>query len=102
MNLTSPKAHVPGHGYSAYAASKGGVESFSRALALEGAPSVRVNVVSPGGPIVADGPTEPDTDASLAAALASVPMARLGRPEILPTRLRSWCHHRLPLSQGRC
>ena len=80
VNLTSPKAHVPGHGYSAYAASKGGVESFSRALALEGAPSVRVNVVSPGGPIVADGPTEPDTDASLAAALASVPMARLGRP----------------------
>jgi len=37
-----------GSGYSAYAASKGGVVTLSKALAAELAPKVRVNVVCPG------------------------------------------------------
>ncbi|KQZ46652.1 hypothetical protein ASD54_21815 [Rhizobium sp. Root149] len=38
----------PGPGSAAYVASKGGVIAFSRALAIELAPSVRVNCVCPG------------------------------------------------------
>nr|WP_246347127.1 SDR family NAD(P)-dependent oxidoreductase [Sphingomonas jinjuensis] len=38
----------PGSGYTAYAASKGGVVSLTKALAREAAPAVRVNCVLPG------------------------------------------------------
>ena len=48
VNLSSNVADRPFPGSAAYAASKGGVDSFSKALALELAPlGVRVNVISP-------------------------------------------------------
>jgi 3-oxoacyl-[acyl-carrier protein] reductase len=78
VNTSSPKAHVPGHGFAAYGASKGGVESFSRVLALETAPAVRVNTVSPGGPVVkpqAGDPAAPDAPAD------GVPLGRLCQPD---------------------
>jgi NAD(P)-dependent dehydrogenase (short-subunit alcohol dehydrogenase family) len=46
--MASGQAFVPGTNISAYAASKGGVVSLTRALAAELAPKVRVNAVSPG------------------------------------------------------
>jgi len=49
VNLSSVAAQRPGRGQSNYAASKGAVESFTRALAVELAPrGVRANVVAPG------------------------------------------------------
>ena len=48
VNLSSNVADRPFPGSAAYAATKGGIDSFSKALALELAPhGVRVNVVSP-------------------------------------------------------
>jgi NAD(P)-dependent dehydrogenase (short-subunit alcohol dehydrogenase family) len=48
INISSGLAHRPSPGSVVYAASKGGVEAFSKALAAELAPSgVRANVISP-------------------------------------------------------
>ena len=49
VNLSSAAASKPGRGQSLYAASKGAVESFTRAMAVELAPRhVMVNAVAPG------------------------------------------------------
>lgn len=54
VNVASGAAVRPLEGMAAYAASKGGVASFTRVLALEAAPLVRVNTVAP-GPTATDG-----------------------------------------------
>ena len=48
VNIASAQALMPVAGASAYAASKGGVESLSKALAAELGPKVRVNSICPG------------------------------------------------------
>ena len=80
VNLSSVAAQRPGRGQSNYAASKGAVESFTRALAVELAPrNVRVNAVAPGA-------IETAMTASLAAVAPQeierrVLLRRMGRPE---------------------
>jgi 3-oxoacyl-[acyl-carrier protein] reductase len=49
INLSSNSVRIPGPGQAAYAASKGGVEALTRALAVEvGRKGIRVNTVAPG------------------------------------------------------
>jgi 3-oxoacyl-[acyl-carrier protein] reductase len=80
VNLSSVAAQRPGRGQSNYAASKGAVESFTRALAVELAPRrIRVNAVAPG--VVATAMT-----ADLAAVAPEelerrILLRRMGRPE---------------------
>jgi 3-oxoacyl-[acyl-carrier protein] reductase len=79
VNISSMSGHRGSFMHSDYAAGKGGVLAFTRTLALELAPRIRVNAVSPGlidtpmviplmvkkGPIL----------------IEATPMKRLGRPE---------------------
>lgn len=80
VNVSSVAATRPGRGQSNYAASKGAVEAFTRALAVELAPRrIRVNAVAPG--II-----ETAMTADLAAMAPEelerrVLMKRLGKPE---------------------
>ena len=49
INISSVSASIPGSGQSAYAASKGGLDALTRALASEvGRKGIRVNSVAPG------------------------------------------------------
>ncbi|MEU1132332.1 SDR family NAD(P)-dependent oxidoreductase [Streptomyces sp. NPDC005900] len=49
VNISSTSARLPAAGQAAYAASKGGVEAFTRALAAEvGRKGIRANTVAPG------------------------------------------------------
>jgi len=85
VNVSSILAAVPREGFAAYAASKGGVESFSRVLALEAAPTVRVNVVAPGpvNPSAGTAPVPPegnDTREQATSTAHRIPLARAGQP----------------------
>ncbi|WP_159618282.1 SDR family NAD(P)-dependent oxidoreductase [Ruania rhizosphaerae] len=84
VTLSSSIAANPQGSVSAYAAAKGGVESFSRALALELAP-VRVNVVRPSlvdTGIWVSGGLDPDAYSTLIATRSTeYPLGRVGRPE---------------------
>ncbi len=49
INVSSNSVRIPGPGQTAYAASKGGLEALTRALAMEvGRKGIRVNAVAPG------------------------------------------------------
>lgn len=80
VNVSSVAANRPGRGQALYAASKGAIESLSKAMAVELAPrGVRVNVVSPG--II-----ETDMTAELRAVapdelMRRISLKRIGRPE---------------------
>jgi NAD(P)-dependent dehydrogenase (short-subunit alcohol dehydrogenase family) len=64
-----------------YAASKGGVVSMTRAMALELAPSrIRVNAIAPGLTDTAQ-PRYGSTEAELAERAAAMPLGRMGQPE---------------------
>lgn len=67
VNTSSIVSHSPSPGSSIYAASKGGLDAMTRALALEGGPlGIRVNSVSPGA-IVTEKfrqVLDPDSDAA--------------------------------------
>jgi 3-oxoacyl-[acyl-carrier protein] reductase len=80
VNLSSVAGQRPGRGQSNYAASKGAVEAFTRALAVELAPrSIRVNAVAPG---IIDTAMTAELQAIAPDELTKrVLLKRLGRPE---------------------
>ena len=80
VTLSSVAGQRPGRGQSNYAASKGAVEAFTRALAVELAPrQIRVNAVAPG---IIDTRMTAELQAIAPDELKKrVVMKRLGRPE---------------------
>lgn len=82
VNITSLAARSPTPGLSVYAASKAAVEAFSRAIAAEYAPHVRVNCLSP-GPTWTDSVADlaaSDTTGAVDAVTRAIPMGRYGAP----------------------
>ena len=75
----SGAGHKGSRGHAAYAASKGAVLAFMRSLALELAPDVRVNAVSPG--IIATVMTEDLISEQGGSLLASTPLGRFGEAD---------------------
>lgn len=82
VNIASQRAVTPGRRQAAYAASKGGVQTLTKAMALDLAPhGIRVNAIGP-GPVMTDltsarfaDPTEREEF------LRRVPLGRLGEPD---------------------
>jgi pteridine reductase len=82
VNIADIHGERPLRGHAVYSMSKATLVMMTRALALELAPAVRVNAISPGAvlwPEAADGPGK--DEAEKAAMLARTPLQRLGSPE---------------------
>jgi 3-oxoacyl-[acyl-carrier protein] reductase len=78
INMSSVSARIPNQGQAAYAASKGGIESFSKCLAVEVAKrGITVNCVAPGF-IVTD-MTEAVRSAAEDKIIKEIPAKRLGQ-----------------------
>ena len=80
INMSSVAARVSNQGQAAYAASKGGIEGFTRCLAVEVAKrGITVNAVAPG--FVATDMTQAVRNAAEDKILKEIPTKRLGKPE---------------------
>lgn len=80
INISSVVGSSGNAGQSNYAASKAGIEGFSRALAKEiGSRGITVNAVAPG--FIATDMTKDLPEKQSEALLASIPLGRLGQPE---------------------
>jgi len=83
VNFASAQALHPAPGACAYAAAKGGLITFSKAIAVELAPAIRVNVIAPGlvntpmAQHLLGGIDNPDESP----AVAAYPLHRVARPE---------------------
>jgi len=78
VNVASDLGHLGAAELAHYSASKGGQIAFTRAVAREAAPDVRVNAVAP-GPIETDMLTE-DVSEERQDEEADIPMQRVGEP----------------------
>src|SRR6056300_719325 len=80
VNVSSVVGRMGNAGQSNYAATKAGVEGFTRALAKElGSRNITVNAVSPG--FIETDMTNALPEAQAAALISQIPLARLGQPE---------------------
>lgn len=87
VNIVDVAAWQPWANWSAYATSKAALLHLSRCLALELAPSTRVNCVAPGTAIFPD-----DWDEHRRAAqLARIPLGRVGAPGDVARAVRFLC-----------
>jgi NAD(P)-dependent dehydrogenase (short-subunit alcohol dehydrogenase family) len=78
VNVASISGIRPSRGEAAYAASKAGVLALTAAAALEYAPTIRVNAVSPG--VVSTAMTEPMLGAEADLLRKAIPLGRIGTP----------------------
>ncbi len=84
VNLCDIHADRPPPGFSAYALAKAGVKAMTRSLAVELAPEVRVNTISPGAILWPDHLTDesqPGVAEKRREVLASIPLRKMGNPE---------------------
>ncbi|CCH06675.1 SDR family NAD(P)-dependent oxidoreductase [Achromobacter xylosoxidans] len=87
--LTSLAAQRGSYAHAAYSASKGAVQSFTRSLALELAPQIRVNAVAPG--IIATSMTHDLIGQKGAQLLESTPLRRFGTAEEIAGAIAFLC-----------
>lgn len=81
INISSIASLVGFEGLTHYCASKGGINAFVRALALELAPrKITVNAVAPGS-ISTPGASQPDNEDMVKQTLTQIPLARMGEPQ---------------------
>jgi NAD(P)-dependent dehydrogenase (short-subunit alcohol dehydrogenase family) len=83
VNMSSTAARLPTPGLSVYGAAKAGVEAFTRAIALEAAPLVRVNAVS-AGPTLTEAVADlmaSDQTGAVETVTKALPLQRLARPQ---------------------
>ncbi len=89
VNIASVAGHRGSFAHAHYAAAKGAVLTFSRSLAVELAPKIRVNAVSPG---LIDGPMVQNllqmTGTKL---IEQTPLKRLGKPEEIASVIAFLC-----------
>ncbi len=85
VNIASELALIGQSGYAAYSATKGAILAWSRTLAVELAPGIRVNAVCPGpvetALLSADFAATGNAGAARTAEIAAVPLGRFGRPD---------------------
>jgi NAD(P)-dependent dehydrogenase (short-subunit alcohol dehydrogenase family) len=81
VNIGSVSASRPAPGTALYAAAKAGLRTLTQALALEWAPTVRVNSITVGVARTDDNAHHYGSEADLAAVAATVPMGRLATPD---------------------
>jgi NAD(P)-dependent dehydrogenase (short-subunit alcohol dehydrogenase family) len=82
VNISSTAARFPTPGLSAYSAAKAGIEGFTRSIAAEAAPDVRVNAVA-AGPTLTEAVRalmDTDTTGAVAAVVNALPLKRLAEP----------------------
>jgi len=82
VNMSSTAARFGTPGLAAYSASKAAVEGFTRSLAMEAAPDVRVNAVS-AGPTLTDTVrrlVESDSTGAVQAVTNALPLRRMAEP----------------------
>jgi NAD(P)-dependent dehydrogenase (short-subunit alcohol dehydrogenase family) len=80
LNMASTNGMIGYHFYASYNASKAGVVELTRSMALELAPTVRVNAICPGYILTPMQEAE-YTPEMLRACESKVPLGRLGRPD---------------------
>ena len=92
LNISSVHARITTYNFSAYAASKGGMEALTRALAIElGEKNIRVNALRVGWVVVEREPFE-KTDPAYKDACARIPLGRIGKVEdIVPSTVHLCC-----------
>lgn len=81
VNITSGRAEEGAVNGSHYAASKGGIISLTKSLALEWAPTIRVNAVMPGVTDTAQPREAGISDDELYERGNKIPLGRIGNPE---------------------
>jgi len=85
VNLADIHGERPLRGHALYGMSKAALIQMTQALALELAPEVRVNAVSPGAILWPDGGK---SDAERSSLIARTPLARTGTPEEIAEAVR--------------
>jgi NAD(P)-dependent dehydrogenase (short-subunit alcohol dehydrogenase family) len=101
LNMGSTNGLVGYHHYADYNASKAGVIELTRSMALELAPTVRVNAVCPGF-ILTPMQRAEYTQEEQRAFAAKIPLNRLGRPEDVAALLSFLASDDAAFITGQC